>query len=94
MPRGGYQPGGGRPKGSANKRTIELREWLEKYGDKGRPEEVLRAAMNDEDAKPELRVTAAAALMPYLYPKRSAVEHEFPAVPVEIIIEPPAEDAE
>lgn len=71
MARGGPRPGSGRPKGSANKRTLAFREALEKVkGGKGAtPEVVLAEVMLNGSESAQVRVAAATALMPYLHSK-------------------------
>lgn len=65
--------GSGRVKGQPNKRTIHAREVLEEHG--ADPVAMLAKTMTDEDGVPlDLRVDCAKALLPYVYPKLSAVE--------------------
>ena len=63
---GGARPGAGRPKGSKGKRTIALEERLRELG--GDPFAVLvDICSGGEDER--IRVDAAKALLPYLYPR-------------------------
>lgn len=73
MPRHVLGPGPGRPKGVKNKRTMILEERLEALGCD--PLAFLAEIMMDEKQPVELRMKAAADLMPYTWPKRRAIEH-------------------
>jgi len=77
-----FQPGHdysqGRPPGTANKRSEELRRRLRDRGDKD-PAEFLSGLVTNDNESKELRVQAANYLLPYLYPKRGA-SPEPPAV--------------
>lgn len=65
--------GAGRPRGSPNKRTVYARLVLEDLGSD--PVEMLARTMADEANVPlDVRVECAKALLPYVYPKLSAVE--------------------
>jgi hypothetical protein len=65
--------GSGRLKGQPNKRTVYARQILEEHG--ADPVEMLAKAMIDEDGVPlDVRIDCAKALLPYVYPKLSAVE--------------------
>lgn len=66
---------GGRVAGTPNKRTAELMERLEALGCD--PLEGLVAIARDPSTDAALRARVYAELMPYLYPKRKAVEMEF-----------------
>lgn len=65
-PRSGKQPG------TPNKRTLYARQILEDHG--ADPVEMLAKTMKDEQVPRDLRVDCAKALLPYVYPKLSAVE--------------------
>jgi hypothetical protein len=74
--RGGRPPGypktGGRLPGTPNKRTVYARQIIEEHG--ADPVEMLAKTMNDEKVPLDLRTDCAKALLPYVYPKLSAVE--------------------
>jgi hypothetical protein len=75
--KGGFQPGeigdpNGRPTGSVNRRSEELRIRLKNRGDKD-PADFLSSVVTCEQDPKDLRVAAANMLMPYLYPKRGAI---------------------
>ena len=76
--RGGNLPGtpknplSGRRPGTPNKRTVHAREVLEEHG--ADPVEMLAKTMKDEQVPRDLRVDCAKALLPYVYPRLSAVE--------------------
>lgn len=73
MPVGGKREGAGRPKGSANKRTLEVAERLAKM----RCDPIVgmaRIAMSRKNPI-ELRGRMFAELAQYIAPKRRAVEH-------------------
>lgn len=67
----GYKSGGRKP-GTPNKRTAELAERLAELGFD--PVAVIVAIASDPGASPELRLRAAAEMMPYCFPRRKAVE--------------------
>ena len=81
MPR---QKTGGRQKGTPNKRTVELAEKLAEMGFD--PVATLVAIARDPSATPELRAHCAADLLPYLYPRRKAVELSGDDGPAELIV--------
>ena len=65
MPRGGYRPGAGRPKGSKNRAKIAgiaAEAGLS-------PLEYMLAVMRDETADPDRRIDMAIAAAPYLHSK-------------------------
>jgi hypothetical protein len=64
--------GSGRPLGSPNKRTVHARVVLEDLG--ADPAAFLARTMKDEDSPLDVRIDCAKALMPYVFPKLSAVE--------------------
>ncbi len=63
---------GGRTAGTPNKRTAELTERLAELGCD--PLEGLARIAADPATEPALRARVYADLLPYLYPKRKAVE--------------------
>ena len=71
-----FQPGNtestGRPPGSPNKRSEELRRRLKDRGDTD-PAEFCSSIVSSETESTELKLAAANYLLPYLYPKRGAV---------------------
>ena len=71
-----FQPGNtestGRPPGSPNKRTNELRYRLQNRGDVD-PADFCSQIVSSPDEPTELKLQAANFLLPYLYPKRGAV---------------------
>ncbi|TCZ61270.1 hypothetical protein [Roseicella aquatilis] len=67
MPRGGYRPGAGRPKGSPTIRVPELA--AEGEAD---PLAYLLAVMNDPAADPARRDRAAIAALPYVHARADA----------------------
>lgn len=82
MARGGYRPGGGRPKGAKNKRTLELQrrmeeaeailqEKLENCSDLD-AHGVLMAIYKDMDQPVNLRMEAAKAAAPFEKPRLQA----------------------
>ena len=73
MPRGGRQPGAGRPKGSKNKRTIALEEALAAGGEL--PKGFMLRVMCDEGQPMPLRADMAKAAAPYFHPRLNAIEH-------------------
>jgi hypothetical protein len=71
-----FQPGNtestGRPPGSPNKRTNELRRRLQDRGDVD-PADFCSSIVSNPNEPTELKLQAANFLLPYLYPKRGAV---------------------
>jgi len=71
-----FQPGNtestGRPPGSPNKRTHELRYRLQNRGDVD-PADFCSQIVSSPNEPTELKLQAANFLLPYLYPKRGAV---------------------
>lgn len=63
---------GGRQAFTPNRRTLELAERLEAAGFD--PVRVVIEIARDVAAAPELRLRAASELLPYLFPRRKAVE--------------------
>jgi len=68
----GYPRTGGRLPGTPNKRTVHARQILEEHG--ADPVVMLAKTMSDEKVPLDLRTDCAKALLPYVYPKLSAVE--------------------
>jgi hypothetical protein len=69
MPRGGSRAGSGRPRGSRNRRTVELIAKLDAMGCDP-AEQLARMALEAEAAgNLDLAVRAYAALMPYRWPR-------------------------
>lgn len=66
MPKGGFRPGAGRPKGS---RTVTLTAEPQRVAD---PLAYLLAVMNDPAADSARRDRAAIAALPYLHPRADA----------------------
>ena len=64
--------GAGRPLGTPNKRTVHARVVLEDLGVD--PAAFLAHAMRDETNPLDIRIDCAKSLMPYVFPKLSAVE--------------------
>ena len=71
MPRGGRQPGAGRPKGSKNKRTIAIEDALANGGEL--PKGFMLRVMRDESQPMPLRADMAKALAPYCHPRLNAI---------------------
>jgi hypothetical protein len=71
-----FQPGHnlspGRPPGSVNRRSEELRRRLRDRGDVD-PAEFCSSIVSNPNEPTELKLAAANYLLPYLYPKRGAV---------------------
>src|SRR6516162_4181762 len=71
-----FQPGNtestGRPPGSPNKRTNELRLRLKNRGDTD-PADFLSSIVSNPQEPTELKVAASNYLLPYLYSKRGAL---------------------
>ena len=72
MPRGGRQPGAGRPKGSKNKRTIAIEEATAAGGEL--PKGFMLRVMRDESQPMPLRAEMAKAAAPYFHPRLNAIE--------------------
>ena len=72
MPKGGRQPGAGRPKGSKNKRTTALEEALAAGGEL--PKGFMLRLMRDESQCMSLRADMAKAVAPYCHPRLNAIE--------------------
>ena len=71
MPRGGRQPGAGRPKGSKNKRTIAIGDELATGGEL--PKGFMLRVMRDESQPMPLRADMAKAVAPYFHPRLNAI---------------------
>jgi len=71
-----FQPGHnlspGRPPGSVNRRSEELRRRLQDRGDID-PADYCSQIVSSPNESTELKLAAANYLLPYLYPKRGAV---------------------
>jgi hypothetical protein len=70
--KGGANPGAGRPKGSRNKRTLELQRQIEESG--LTPLAYLLSVMRNEQAEEPLRLEAAKAAAPYVHSRLSSIE--------------------
>ncbi len=66
MSRGGYRPGGGRPRGS---KTTKVEQDAREAGS---PLDYLLSIVNDADAEPARRDRAAIAALPYCHPRAEA----------------------
>jgi len=70
MPRGGYRPGAGRPKGARNRRTLMLEEGNRRASEGGmEPLEYLPSVMRDEREPVGVRLDAARAAAPFCHPR-------------------------
>jgi hypothetical protein len=71
-----FQPGhnlsNGRPQGSANRRSEQLRIRLKDRGDVD-PADFCSSIVSNKNESTELKLQAASFLLPYLYPKRGSV---------------------
>jgi hypothetical protein len=65
-------PGAGRPKGSRNKRTLELQRKIEESG--LTPLAYLLSVMRNEQAEEPVRLEAAKAAAPYVHSRLSSIE--------------------
>jgi hypothetical protein len=77
MPRGGkigHKRGGGRAKGTPNKKTGLLLDALEAHGC-NMPEQIA-GLLNDPEVTGGLKVDLMSKLLPYLYPQRRPVDPE------------------
>nr|BAH89625.1 hypothetical protein [uncultured bacterium]BAH90129.1 hypothetical protein [uncultured bacterium] len=74
---------GGRQKGTPNKRTEALAEALEEHGCD--PVAALVRIAQDAETPRELRARILSDLLPYLYPRRKAIELEGNRRPVVIL---------
>jgi hypothetical protein len=63
---------GGRTQGTPNKRTLELSDRLETAAFD--PVQVIIDIAKNAASSPDLRLRAASELLPYLFPRRKAVE--------------------
>ena len=75
MPAGGAQPGAGRPPGTRNRLSAEVRERVDEMSRKHGVdliEGLVMLCRKTEDA--ETRIKASVALLPYVYPKLSNVQ--------------------
>jgi hypothetical protein len=70
MPRGGFRPGAGRPRGARNKLTV-LKEVANRFGTT--PLEYLLGVMRDQTLPDAVRILAAKAALPYCTPRLAAV---------------------
>lgn len=64
-------PGKGRPKGSENKETKKIREWISKY----LSDNLERLNEDIDKLKPRERIDAITSLMEYAVPKLARVEN-------------------
>ena len=70
MPRGGYRPGAGRPKGAKNKKTLQKRAIQQRAADANlTPLEFMLRIMRDESEDPKIRAQMAYYAAPYVHPK-------------------------
>lgn len=70
MPRGGYRPGAGRPKGSKNKKTVQKLAIQQRAADANMtPLEFMLKVMNDPNADERIRAQMAYYAAPYVHPK-------------------------
>lgn len=69
---GGKRPGAGRPKGAANKASIERQAKVAATGDT--PLDYMLKVMRDEMADEKRRDEMAKAAAPYVHPKLSSVD--------------------
>jgi len=86
--KGGARQGAGRPRGSKNKRTIELHERLEAL-DFDLVGGLVEMANDSEDEK--IRLDARKTLMPYVYPRLAAQDislssDDWPDVRIELVM--------
>jgi hypothetical protein len=72
MARGGPRPGAGRPKGTPNKKTAELRAKVEAEG--VTPLDFLLGVMRDDAEDMDRRIECAKAAAQYVHPKLSSIE--------------------
>lgn len=72
MARGGLRPGGGRPKGSRNKKTLAQVEAVEASG--LTPLEFMLSVLRDVEQAKDVRLDAAKAAAPYVHPKLANIE--------------------
>jgi hypothetical protein len=72
MPRGGWRPGAGRPKGSRNKGTDLLEDRLNRLGCD--PLRAMAELAMDPTVPVAVRAKLYAELASFLYPKRKAVD--------------------
>lgn len=76
MPRGGYRPGGGRPKGSKSKKTQQIAAAAVAAGES--PLEYLLRTMRDPTQDEARRLDAAKCAAPYIHPRLAATEIKGP----------------
>ena len=82
--RGGPRPGGGRPAGLKNKRTLEQIAAIEATGIT--PLQYLLSVMRDEEAEPAIRLDAARSAAPYAHAKIISIDAKIDqSITVEII---------
>jgi hypothetical protein len=72
MPRGGAQPGSGRPKGSVTKRSSEVHAAAIAAGIS--PLEYMLQVLRDPDADPKMRAWAAEKAAPYLHARPAPMQ--------------------
>ena len=73
MPHGGKRPGAGRPRGSANKYSAEIRDAAVASGEE-LPLEYMLRVMNDPQADPQRRDLMAKAAAAYVHPRLNSTE--------------------
>lgn len=73
MPRGGRRPGAGRPKGAATRRTREIADAAMANPKNVSPLEHMLATLSSPYTSQARKDKAAAALLPFLHPRLSAV---------------------
>ncbi len=71
MAKGGNRPGAGRPKGSRNRRSLELLDWVESSGKT--PLEFLVGVMRNSRRPMAERIDAAKAAAPYCHAKLQSI---------------------
>jgi hypothetical protein len=88
MPAGGYQRGGGRPKGSKNKKTIALEKVVAKKGIS--PLDYMLEVLCNTKLPLTVRLDAAKSAAPYLHSRLASVEfkgtmdHKHQLIPADI----------
>ena len=80
------QKTGGRKKGTANIKTQKLLELIEKNHKGFNPVLELIEISKKENTSLDLRVNILKELIPYLYPKRKAIEQETDTQPLNVKI--------
>jgi hypothetical protein len=70
--KGGAMPGAGRPKGSRNKRTLELQQRVAQSG--LTPLDYMLSIVRDEKREDAIRLEAAKSAAPYVHPRLNSIE--------------------